>query len=103
LEDDHRSLSPTHQLVVTSSSTDSQELSTISLDDEHHESDLSPSPSSSRPLPRTVTDLALDSATAHIHQLEDELKKIAVDRQHWRALAKQVCGIFGSNYDNIKY
>jgi len=39
---------------------------------------------------QTLSELALDSATVQIHKLEDELKKVVADRQHWRALATQV-------------
>ena len=52
------------------------------LGDAHKESDVN--------LPRCVQDLVLDSATQRIHWLEDELKKMTADRDHWHVLSKQV-------------
>lgn len=40
-------------------------------------------------LPANITNLSLDSATIKIRSLEDEIRKIDIDRQHWHSLAKQ--------------
>jgi len=41
-------------------------------------------------IPTSITDLRLSASVGRIHQLEDELRKLDADREHWRSLAKQV-------------
>lgn len=43
-----------------------------------------------RSMPKCIKDVHLDSATATIHRLENEIKKLQTDGQHWRRLAKEV-------------
>ena len=38
----------------------------------------------------SAEELALHTSVKRIHELQDEIVKIDADRQHWRALAKQV-------------
>lgn len=49
-------------------------------------------------LPANITNLSLDSATIKIRSLEDEIRKIDIDRQHWHSLAKQVSLMFFLSY-----
>lgn len=72
------------------SSTDLTALSEISLaDDEESTVNTVGEHSRAAVLP-SVGDLALDSAAKEIQRLEGELKKVSVDRDHWKTLAKQV-------------
>lgn len=61
--------------------------------DDHQTNELSSSSSSSatKKLPKCIADLRLDSAIQQIHRLQDEIRKLQTDGEHWRKLAKQVC------------
>lgn len=48
------------------------------------------STSNTKSMPKCIKDIHLDSATVTIHKLEDEIKKLQTDGQHWRRLAKEV-------------
>lgn len=70
------------------SPTDLTALSEISLADDEESTIDEPVGEHSRP--PSVSDLALNSAAKEIQRLEGELKKVNVDRDHWKTLAKQV-------------
>lgn len=74
---------------TSTSHADLTTLSEISLADDEETVDTSGDHSRST-LPPSVSDLALDSAAKEIHRLEGELKKVSLDRDHWKTLAKQV-------------
>ena len=41
-------------------------------------------------IPKCLNNLRLDSAVQQINRLQNELKKLQTDGEHWRKLAKQV-------------
>ena len=59
--------------------------------DDHQTNELSSSSSATKKLPKCIADLRLDSAIQQIHRLQDEIRKLQTDGEHWRKLAKQVC------------
>ncbi|KAH9526618.1 Trip11p [Dermatophagoides farinae] len=63
--------------------------------DDHQTNELSSSSSSSatKKLPKCIANLRLDSAIQQIHRLQDEIRKLQTDGEHWRKLAKQKSSI----------